>query len=264
MPARDRILLIGDREEQVQNALRSAAPSAEVCCVPGVFHGIHELSRASYGTVLLPAEPIERRPEPAVRTLRELIGQGRLILFGHPTLEPLSRKMLEFGVDDYLVTPASVAEIQQVLGEAPLRVVRAESAGEEADGTTPALAGPVDRVASLLGLPLAEILLESLQSAPHAAFSSAIAAIDARIGPTMRLMQLSPSVAPPAPPEGMTTLSHPVWLEKVEKSVLHLTIPRDDDQTTARHFLAQLAHLAGRLLVLQEQFAGLKHLSITD
>lgn len=264
MPAtREKILVIGDGDRAVQTALRSAVPAAEVNAVPGVFEGIHELSRSNYSAVLAAAEPIERRPEAAVRTLRELVGRGRLVLFGHPTLEPLSRKMLEFGVDDYVVTPANAAELQQLFGAPSLRVAPVEEATEAS--AEPSIEIPQhDRVAALLGLPLAELILEALLSAPQSAFSTAVAAIDARIGPAMKLVQLSPSVAAPPPPEGMITLSHPVWMEKTEKAVLHLTIPRDDDQVAARHFLSQLTHLLGRTILLQERHTGLQTLAITD
>lgn len=264
MPAtREKILVIGDGDRAVQTALRSAVPAVEVNAVPGVFEGIHELTRSNYSAVLAAAEPIERRPEAAVRTLRELVGRGRLVLFGHPTLEPLSRKMLEFGVDDYVVTPANAAELQQLFGAPSLRVAPVEDSTDTP--TESSISIPqTDRVAALLGLPLAEILLEALLSSPQNAFSAAVAAIDARIGPAMKLVQLSPTVAAPPPSDGMMTLSHPVWMEKTEKAVLHLTIPRDDDQVAARHFLSQLTHLLGRTILLQERHTGLQTLAITD
>src|SRR5687767_7697432 len=112
----ERILLIGDRDRHVQAALAQVLPGAHVTNVPSYFDGIVELNSGGYTTVLAAAEPIERRPEAAVRALRDLAGEGRVLLFGHPTLEPLSRKMLEFGVDDYVVTPASATELQQVFG----------------------------------------------------------------------------------------------------------------------------------------------------
>src|SRR5947209_647375 len=118
----ERILLIGDTQHLVQTALVQAMPAAQVVAVANYFDGIAELTSRPYTAVLAAAEPIERRPESAVRTLRELAGSGRVLLFGHPTLEPLSRKMLEFGIDDYVVTPATAAELQQVFGTPPLRL----------------------------------------------------------------------------------------------------------------------------------------------
>ena len=68
--------------------------------MPTVFDGIAELAGAreagGYTTVIAAIDPIERRPEAAVRALRELTGGGRLVLFGLPGYEVLSRRMLPF------------------------------------------------------------------------------------------------------------------------------------------------------------------------
>ena len=109
--AHERILLIADRDRQVAGALQQAMPSAQVTSVASIFDGVAELAEGSFTTIFAAAGPIERRPEAAVKTLRELAGDSRLLLFGHPTLEPLTRKMLDFGVDDYVVTPVKPAEL---------------------------------------------------------------------------------------------------------------------------------------------------------
>src|SRR5438105_2067068 len=118
----ERILLIGDTNRAVHDALIQAAPGAQIVSAPTMFDGIAEVSANRYTTILASVEPIERRPEAAVRTLRHLATGARLLLFGQPTLEPLSRKMLEFGCDDYIVTPASAAELVQMFGVPPLRL----------------------------------------------------------------------------------------------------------------------------------------------
>src|SRR5581483_1346024 len=118
----ERILVIGDTDRQIQENVARVLPGAEVTSIHGVFDAIAELADGRYTTVLAAAEPIERRPEAAVKTLRKLAKNARLMLFGHPTLEPLSRKMLSFGVDDYLITPSSPDELQQMFGAPPLRL----------------------------------------------------------------------------------------------------------------------------------------------
>jgi len=262
--SREKILLIGDSDRQLQTALSKGVPSAQVRSVDGIFEGIHELSADSYTTVMAAAEPMERRPEAAVRTLRQLVGQGRLLLFGHPTLEPLSRKMLEFGVDDYVVTPASAGELQQVFGVPAMRIAPPDATAGEASmpATT---AAPVEGASTLLALPLADILLDALQNAKRLSpLASAVQAIDATIAPRMRLILSDPGAAIPAAPDGSILLTHAIWADQIEKASLHLTLPRDDDQTTARHFLAQLSHLAVRVMSIQERHATLQHLAITD
>src|SRR5437773_7935720 len=155
----ENVLLIGDHDHQVQGALAQALPSANVTAVANYFDAIAELSANQYTTVLASAEPIERRPEAAVKTLREMAGDGRIILFGQPSLEPVSRKMLSFGCDDYIVTPASAGELTQIFGQAPLRL----AASRAGDGDNAIAASPPSRISILGGIPLAEIVRDAIR-----------------------------------------------------------------------------------------------------
>src|SRR3982751_4122007 len=143
----EKVLLIADPQRDVHAALIAALPSATVTAVNDYFDGIAELSANQYTTVFASDEPIERPPEAAVRQLRELSGDCRLILFGQPSLEGLSRKMLEFGVDDYLITPANPAELQQMFGTPLLRAVPAKNEDhaehDEVKVTRPPSAGDI-------------------------------------------------------------------------------------------------------------------------
>src|SRR5204863_5739916 len=158
----DSILVIGDTDRQVQSAVLKVLPGAHVTSIPGVFDGIAELAGGQYSAVLAAAEPIERHPEAAVRPLRQLAGKARLMLFGHPTLEPLSRKMLNFGVDDYLITPSSPEELQQMFG-APALKLSSEEEDETVDASAP---GVASRASLLHGLPIAHILLDAMLQFP--------------------------------------------------------------------------------------------------
>ncbi len=255
--AQERILLIGDHDRQIHGALSQVLPSAAVTAVASYFDAIADLAVAGYTTVFAAAGPIERRPEPAVRMLRELAGNSRLLLFGAPGYEPLSRKMLDFGLDDYLVTPASAAELAQMFGSPPLRLVAAE-APEVAE---PASSGPIEL---LNGLPLAEMMLESLTDHLQGAPAAALARINARIGPAMRLVQAGVNEPPPEVPDGNVLLSHAIRLENKPLGMLHLLLPRDEDETTSRHLLAQLTQLYGRMLGLEDRYRSLYRAAITD
>src|SRR5689334_6095663 len=164
--AQERILLIGDAQHELDVALATAAPSAQVTRVENVFDAIAELGARDYSAIVVNAEPIERRPEAAVRTLRGLVGNGgRNILFGHPTLEPVSRKMLEFGCDDYVITPPAPAELQQIFAATPtMRLAKpdepsAEQGTAEKTGVVQSEAPPLS---VLHTVPVAEVLLEAL------------------------------------------------------------------------------------------------------
>ena len=259
--AQERILLVGDTDRQMHGALAQAMPMARVTSVPSYFDAIAELSTTRYTTVLAAAEPIERRPEAAVRTLRDLAGDGRLLLYGHPTLEPLSRKMLDFGCDDYIVTPASPTELQQMFGTPPMKLATAPLyQGPEAPPE--ALTG---RLSLLRGIPLAELLLDAVLHHPQSATRAALEQLNAQLGPTMRMVFVAPTKPqPPDVPEGMVLLSHATRVETQTTGTLHLLIPRDEDETAARHLLAQLAHLVGRLQALEDQHRTMHRLAITD
>ncbi len=173
----ERILLIGDTQRELQTVLGQALPAAQVVSVGNYFDGIAELTGGPYTAVLAAAEPIERRPESAVKTLRDLAGGGRVVLFGHPTLEPLSRKMLEFGIDDYLITPSTAAELQQVFGAPPLRLGRKAqepSAAASAPGEAPT------RISQLLAAPLGDLLLDAMLSSPHESPAAVLNQINAK------------------------------------------------------------------------------------
>lgn len=282
-PVYDRVLVIGDADRQVQAAVREAMPGANVISVGNVFDGIAELSQGGgFATVLAAAEPIERRPEAAVRTLRELAGEGRLVLFGHPTLEPLSRKMLEFGADDYLVTPAQPGELKQMFtaGNGAMRLATeadgfdANAPADDADGATAlpqvVVESPFARV------PLADVVLDALLQAPHDPVTAAVRQVAIALGEDFKLTiaKSKPAtvagavVNAPVPvvvtADGRAAFSHPVRNGNDVVATLHLAAPPAVAADEARHFLAGLSHQLGKLAALQERHAQLQRLAITD
>lgn len=254
--AQERILLIGDIDRQLHGALSQVLPSAQVSVAASYFDAIAELSGTTYTTVLAAAAPIERRPEPAIQTLRELLGESRLLLFGNSGLEPLSRKMLDFGVDDYVITPINPTELQQMFGTPPMRLAPTDS--EPATSIRPG------KIELLSGLPQAELMLDAILQHPHDAARAAVSQINAHIGPAMQLVQTAPGASPPEVPEGQTLLSHATRAENRPAGSLHLIIPRDEDETSARHFLAQLATLISKMTALQDRHQRLQRLAISD
>jgi GGDEF domain-containing protein len=257
----ERVLLIGDVQRQMQAALAQALPGAQIAAAATLFDGIAELSGGSYTAVLAAAEPMERRPEAAVRVLRELAGDGRLILFGQPALELLSRKMMEHGCDDYLVMPADASEIQQIFGRPPLRL----TLGGGADA--PAEAAPTPQSASagppLLETALAEIVLDALLQHPHDAVSTTLRKLNERLGPTARFAYKSGDPATHVA-NGHHVLAHPVRTGGDEVGTLSMAMPEPSDESASRHALSQLAHLVGKVAALQDRHERLQKLAITD
>jgi two-component system cell cycle response regulator len=263
----EKVLLIADPQRDVHAALIAALPQATVTAVTDYFDGIAELSANQYTTVIASAEPIERRPEAAVRQLRELSADGRLILFGQPSLEGLTRKMLEFGVDDYVITPATPGELQQMFGTPVLRVAPAgQPADEPQNGETAGIkvTEPPTSADILHGLPLADVVLDALLQHPADAPGAAVRRISELIAPTMQLVLTTPGKPLPEPGEDLLFLSHALRAGSDEIGHLNLIAPLEEDASTARHFLAQLAHLIGKVAGLQDRHNRLQKLAITD
>jgi GGDEF domain-containing protein len=289
------VLLIGDAQRDVHAALLQAVPGARITSVATVFDGIADLTSGSFTTVLAAIEPIERRPDAAVRTLRELAGDGRIVLFGHPTLEVLARKMLEFGCDDYIITPASADDLQQMFGSQPLRLapVAAPNAMSESHSaatsgapdiapsaelpvpgseqsreavSAPVGAAPSAAIAALSALSLAEIFLDALTQTPHDAPAAAVARLHAQLAQAALELHYKkrgePAPAPPAP--NRVLISVVVRAGNDEVGTLHLLAPAESDEPALRNALAQIAQLLGKTAGLQDRHNRLQKLAITD
>jgi two-component system cell cycle response regulator len=256
--AQERVLLIGDADRQIQSALSQALPAAQVKCVDSIFDGIAELSHDQFSSVLAAVEPIERRPEAAVRTLRELCGEGRLLLFGHPTLEPLSQKMLEFGCDDYLVTPVTPGELLETLSSGRMRMT--QSAPRLVETALPAIPTPLGDIA------VEEIVLDALVRCPQDAAAQALRQINAMLAPPM---VISSGADAPAATEGLKVITHrpqdePQPSLEPYPSALHMIVPADQDSAVAAVFLRLVARRLAAAHLLQQRHCGLQRLAITD
>ncbi len=258
--AQENVLVIGDQNRQIADALLQANPGAQVTSVPTYFDGLAELVSKHYTTVMAATEPIERRPEAAVRTLRQVLGEGRVVLFGHPDMEHLSRKMLSFGADDYVVTPANAAELAQIFGAPPLRIA-SEKAAENGEGLP---VSPPSKIGLLSGIPLTEIVLDAMLGHPQGGCAAAVKQISARIGPAMQLNYARADEAQTEVPERSVALTHAVRIGGQDVGALQLILPQDEEQSAGRHFLAQVAHFVGKMAALEDRHVRLQKLAITD
>jgi GGDEF domain-containing protein/DNA-binding response OmpR family regulator len=269
----ERVLLIGDVDRQMYSTVTQAMPSAEVKCVASLFDGIAELSQEHYTTVLASVEPMERRPESAVRTLRELSGDGRLLLFGHPTLEPLSQKMMEFGCDDYLITPITPGELLETLGSPSPRAKKAEAGNGNAQ---PAAAekSPQNGESPLTQLSISSLILDALVNAPQDPIGTTLRQINSVLPPMFNVFLTAAEAAVPAPAEGLVVISHrpsdpiirpePGADARPFPQALHLSYPADHDRTIAIEFLSDLAGNFAKVQVIHERNSGLQRLATTD
>jgi PleD family two-component response regulator len=259
----EKVLLIGDDDRQIYSALTAALPTAHVRSVPTLFDAIAELSHDQFTTVIAAAEPLERRPEEAVKTLRQLSGDSRLYLYGHPTLEPLSQKMLEFGCDDYLITPVTAGELIEVLTAPTLRLRRPPRPADAAD--LPVLS---KTVSPLDEIPVAEILLDALVKFPQESAEAAVKGIDAAMPAGMNLIASAADAAPSLAPEGKIAISLVAPPAAAQSGMfsrsLHLIVPPDFDRALASAFLSDLSRHLANVQALQERHNSLQRMAITD
>jgi GGDEF domain-containing protein/DNA-binding response OmpR family regulator len=305
--ASERLLLIGDTRRELQRALAEAAPGARLTSVETLFDGIAELAAEPddpYTTVIAAAEPIERRPEAAVRELRKLAPDSRLLLFGHAGHEVLSRKMLQVGCDDYLVLPADPAEVKQVLGTPAIRrepsTADAQPASDGEDTRDPypsatpgeladvleidepttedrviesfgvATCDPAETRAAFARIPLAEILLDALLKQPNNPLPAALAQVNVYLAPCLEVTYRPAGRQPQSAerPE-FYMLSHDLPAGDGAAAgkgggALDLLVSEDQDPAAAQEGLAHLAALLGRLEALHDRHARLQRLAITD
>ena len=222
----EHFLLIGDSLHEVEGALMKAIPDATITRAENVFQAITDQIGNKFTAVVVNAEPMERRPEAAVKTLRELAGNGRVILFGQAPFEPLARKMLQYGCDDYVISPPTPSDIKSVLGSSNLRITAETRSPEisteiEPDDdaipvatvvsksipaevsepkTSPDIA-PVyvtsditaafERMQKLTAGDLAQIVLDEMIAHPTKGVTKAINAINALIAPAAQLLYQS-------------------------------------------------------------------------
>jgi GGDEF domain-containing protein len=260
----ERVLLIGDAQRDVQAALAEALPGAQVTSVPTLFDGIAELSGSRFTTVLASAEPLERRPEAAVRALRELAGDARLLLFGHPTLEILSRKMMEFGCDDYVVTPPSPSEFQQIFGRPKLKIAEPAEEPTSSSESISEHSAPEPLTTRLLRLPLAEILMDAMLGHPAEAVDAAVKEMGGRVSPDVELFYVKPNSPGPAVGEGRALFSAAVRNGPDDFGSLHLIVPAHENESAAREAANEIARLIGKVAALQERHNRLQRMAITD
>lgn len=236
--------------------MAQAMPAVAVTHVDNYFDGIAELSSNRYGAVLANAEPIERRPDAAVRALRALAREGRVILFGHPTLEPVSRKMMEFGCDDYVIAPPKSGELQSLLSAPVMRIAPPPPPEPAEDQEAPPAAG---RSEVLESVALSDILLDAIVAHPGTAAPAAVKAINTKIRPDFELRFIHGASDPaPAPLSAMVrvgeeTLGH-----------LHLTCADASLEHAALRFLRTAVEAFTKVAALEDRHNRLTKLATTD
>lgn len=249
MTRSENILLIADHDRQVHDAIKVALPESRVQRVSNWFDAIGELSAHEYTGVVASVEPIETRPEPAVRVVRELLGSGRLILFGHTTLEQLSRKMLECGGDDYIITPADPSELREALSAARPPVC------DVSEMVDPDQTSPCREV-------VAQIALDALLEHPEAPIERIVGVINKRFRLDNRLFLTQGELADA--PNIDRAMIEPFYCN--DRIVGHVAFAEDESTNpeAARALLQSIALTLTKTTALHERHRRLQQAVIVD
>jgi len=108
------ILLVGD-DGRMTKLLRQATGANHLALAPSPFHALVRLDREPFSLVLLHAEPLAERLCPAVRALRQVCPDARILIYGEPHTEPHAQAALRAGAVDYLIWPVPSAQLQRLL-----------------------------------------------------------------------------------------------------------------------------------------------------
>jgi GGDEF domain-containing protein len=159
-----------------------------------------------------------------------------------------------------------------MLGSPALKIAPADGVKSEQSSEPLAVRQSTEAIALLSGIPLAELLLDAMLQHPHDAPAAFVKQINAQLASSsVRLVHTAPAKpgaqtpAPPPAPEGHVVVSHAIRSESAaDAGALHLLIPRDAQDASARHLLAQLAHLLGKTSALRDRHNRMQKLAITD
>ncbi len=111
--SRGRLLVIGSTEDRA--SLRRIMPDCDVALADEPLEGVWRGESQSYDGVIVSMQ-LGGRALQTVRSLREKTPLARIVVTCRPSDEPLARRALLTGADDYVLEPLSPEEMEKALG----------------------------------------------------------------------------------------------------------------------------------------------------
>lgn len=119
MDDRPRVLVVGSRA--LEQSVLQAAPACAVVCAESPLEGLWDVGNQLFDVVLVSTEAgpnVER----AVRKMREVSPDLRIVVCCPAAAEPVARAALREGANDYIIEPLRREDLDKALGvEAPRR-----------------------------------------------------------------------------------------------------------------------------------------------
>jgi diguanylate cyclase (GGDEF)-like protein len=107
-------------EDAVRDALARALPSCEVVVARHGLDGVWKAGRGSFDGALVSLS-VQGKVLQAIRTLRQIAPKMRIVVGCHPADEPIARRAMDEGADDYVLEPLQREEVEQAFHVAPAR-----------------------------------------------------------------------------------------------------------------------------------------------
>ncbi len=109
-----RLLVAGD-QARLSPFVREYFSPVPVIGVADYVTAVAELPRAPTQGVVLGVDPECRRAESAITAVKAAAGEARVVMCCEPAYEPLTRRLLSAGLDDYVIFPPTAEDLQKAL-----------------------------------------------------------------------------------------------------------------------------------------------------
>jgi diguanylate cyclase (GGDEF)-like protein len=170
MPTRDQLLIVNDPGD-LARFVRGRYPQFDVSVASTYMEGLAALSRQAPRGLLVGVDPTSRKLSSAIAGLRKAAGPtSRIVLCCTPGGEPVARKIVATGADDYVIYPPNGSELDNALAVAApgfeFRLTVPETPApswEELNSLTDILAGLGDGRSAMLER-LCRLLAETMRT----------------------------------------------------------------------------------------------------
>jgi diguanylate cyclase (GGDEF)-like protein len=108
-------LLVAADAHRLAPILRSCCAPVPVIAVADYLEAVAELPRAPTQGVLLGVDPECRRAEAAIAAIKTVAGEARVVMCCEPAYEPMTRRLVAAGLDDYVIFPPTPEDLQKSL-----------------------------------------------------------------------------------------------------------------------------------------------------
>ncbi|NIA06837.1 MAG: diguanylate cyclase [Actinobacteria bacterium] len=259
------VLVVGAEARTL--ALLAEVFGKDLKSVPSWMEAIGEAAGGRYQLILGNLDRASEDSILAVSALRSANSKARIVLYCKPIQEPLARRALAVGADDYLIEPLTRQELLptlngQLSGSAVVEPDVSPSPQVSLETDHP----PAETVAALTdSYSLCAQLLQAGKSGIENLLAQAQRILAEYFAVQWVQMQVLDESAV-AQPLGDAHLEHSVQLARGGRLLIRLgpPLPQRTAQPHPQQMLAQIAHMLGSLVDVSREITALQTLAVTD